>query len=150
MKKIMSAMVCALVLSGCAVTQNVMPVSSAIEKESKICIEDNPHVTEPEILDVITKSITSHGYKAEIYREIPDDCKYRLTYVAYRKWDFTTFLSQADIRLFEGNQMIGKVFYKLPNGIFGGGGLSASKWSSTEEKISPLMDELLSGSSMTQ
>lgn len=150
MNKGVRVVVYALVLSGCAVTQNVMPVSSGIEKGSTICIEDNPRVTEPEILDVIINSVTSHGYKPEVYAKIPDDCAYRLTYVAYRKWDFTTFLSQADIRLFEGDKMIGKVFYKLPNGIFGGGGINASKWSSTDEKITPLMDKLLTASSMTE
>ncbi|WP_417845925.1 Sbal_3080 family lipoprotein [Thalassospira povalilytica] len=134
-------------LAGCSVTQNVMPVSGGMEPATVICIEDNPSVTEPEILSVIANSITSHGYRPKIYQDVPDDCAYRLTYVAYRKWDFTTFLSQADIRLFEQNELIGQVFYKLPNGLFGGGGLSASKWASTEEKIGPLMDELLRGAS---
>ncbi|MHC8493111.1 Sbal_3080 family lipoprotein [Thalassospira sp. SM2505] len=137
------------VLAGCSITRNVMPVAGGIEPGAVICVEENPRVTEPEILSVITNSISSHGYKPKIYRDVPDDCAYRLTYVAYRKWDFTTFLSQADIRLFEDNEMIGQVFYKLPDAPFGGGGLNASKWASTEEKIAPLMDELLRGASET-
>jgi hypothetical protein len=147
MKKAIIAVSLIPVLAGCSVTRNVVPVSGVIQTGSVNCVEDNPRVTEPEILSVIINSINAHGYKPKIYQEVPDDCAYKLTYVAYRKWDFTTFLSQADIRLFEQNELIGQVFYKLPNGLFGGGGLSASKWASTEEKIGPLMDELLRGAS---
>lgn len=95
------------------------------------------------MLSVIEKSINNNGYIAKSYNQVPNNCQFVLSYVAYQKWDGTAFLSQAAISLRKDNQLIGDVLYKTPNGIFGGGGINPEKWSSTESKISPLMDQLL-------
>lgn len=133
-----------VLVSGCSVTRNVNSAASQIEAGSTICIEVNSRVSEPDILNVIEKSIINNGFNASVHTEVPDSCGYKLIYVAYRKWDFSSFLSKANIKLYRSKRLIGSVDYQLPNGVFGGGGINPEKWASTEEKISPLMNELLS------
>ncbi len=131
--------------AGCTVTQNVRTAANDIQVGSIICVENNPKVIEADILDVIEQSILDNGFVAEVYDSTPETCELKLTYVAYQKWDAAKFLSQAKIRLYKHNRLIGSVEYKTPQGIFGGGGINPAKWDSTEEKISPLMNVLLMG-----
>ena len=131
--------------AGCTVTQNVRTAANDIQVGSIICVENNPKVIEADILDVIEQSIFDNGFVAEIYDSAPEKCELKLKYVAYQKWDFSKFLSQAKIRLYKDKRLIGSVEYKTPQGIFGAGGINPAKWDSTEEKISPLMNELLMG-----
>lgn len=131
------------VLSGCSITKNVSSAASEIQPGDTVCIEVNPRVTEPDILNVIEQSIIENGFFAEVHTKNPESCELKLTYVAYRKWDFSSFLSKANIKLYKQNRLIGSVEYQTPNGIFGGGGANPAKWGSTESKISPLMAELL-------
>jgi len=131
------------VLSGCSITRNVQTAAGQIETGNSICIELNTKVTEPDILDVIKQSIARNGFIIETHAKVPESCELKLTYVAYRKWDVTTFLSQANINLYKNNQLIGSIEYKTPTGLVGAGGINPAKWDSTEEKIAPLMDKLL-------
>jgi len=130
-------------LSACSITKNVRSAASEIQAGDTICIEVNPRVTEPDILNVIEQSIIDSGLVAEVHTKAPESCELKLTYVAYRKWDFSSFLSKANIMLYKQSRLIGSVEYQTPNGIFGGGGVNPEKWASTESKISPLMNELL-------
>ncbi|EPB6720561.1 Sbal_3080 family lipoprotein [Vibrio fluvialis] len=129
-------------LSGCSVVKNVQPVQINLDRNSPICVEVNPKVIEDDILSVIANGVRRNGYQVETYKVAPETCLTRIEYTARQKWDFTTFLSDADIWLYQGNKILGSVQYRTPRGIFGGGGANPEKWSSTESKISPLIDEL--------
>jgi hypothetical protein len=131
-----------LLTSSCAIKKNVSPVNREIEAGATICIELNPDVLEQDILGVIKSGISRNGFKATVYKKIPDTCKYSMKYAAYQKWDFTTFLSYANIQLFDVDELIGSVEYGLPSGVFGSGGINPEKFSGTDEKISPLIDRL--------
>ena len=131
------------VISGCSITKNVRSAASEIQPGDTVCVEVNPRVAEPDILNVIEQSIIDNGFVAEVHTTIPESCELKLTYVAYRKWDFSSFLNKASIKLYKESRLIGSVEYQTPNGIFGGGGVNPAKWGSTESKIAPLMTELL-------
>ncbi len=143
LKKIIFLLGVLIFINGCAITRNVSSAANKIQEGDIICIEVNPRVTEPDILNVIEQSIFNNGFIAEGHKIIPDTCQLNLTYVAHRKWDFSPFLSQANINLYKGKKLIGSIEYKTPNGIFGGGGANPAKWDSTEEKLAPLMAKLL-------
>ena len=130
-------------LSSCATTKDVRSAASELQLGDTICVEINPKVTEPDILNVIERSIVDNGFVAKTYTTILTSCELKLTYVAYRKWDFSSFLSKANIKLYKQDSLIGSIDYQLPQGIFGGGGINPAKWNSTESKIAPLMNELL-------
>lgn len=132
-----------ILLSACTITREVRPVQSKIPQGATICIEENPRVIEPKILGVIERSLFRNGFIAEIHSKNPEYCKFRITYTAFQKWDVSTFLSEATIRLYESTKLIGSAEYRIPAGIFGGGGANPKKWASTESKIAPLLDELL-------
>jgi len=142
-KKVIGIVLILAFISGCSITRNVQTAANQLDNTDIICIELNSKVTEPDILHVIEQSIVRNGFISESHKEVPHTCKLKLTYVAYRKWDITTFLSQANINLYKNNQLIGNIEYKTPTGLVGAGGINPAKWNSTEEKIAPLMDQLL-------
>lgn len=80
--------------------------------------------------------------RSKTYREIPNTCTYVLEYVAFQKWYLSLFMYEANIKLYHAQELIGAANYKLPTGIFGGGGMNPAKWNSTKEKLDPLLYEL--------
>ena len=128
-------------IAGCAIETLVQPVP--LQKSiTEICILENTKVIISDFLQVVQDGISRHGLRSSVYREMPNDCVYVLEYVAYQRWDFTLFMSEAMIRLYRDKQLIGSISYKTPTGIFGGGGANPAKWKSTKEKLDPLLDEL--------
>lgn len=142
--RIVLALIASLLMSSCSITKRVVQPVEPIEKGASICIEINSLVIEEDVLAVIQSGVQRNGFKPRLYRKIPDDCRYSLTYVAHQKWDFVKILSSADIRLFDKNELIGSVEYRLPAGIFGSGGVNPEKFESTDGKLSPLIDQLFS------
>ena len=130
---------------GCAIKKNVESAADSLRPGETICVEINPRVIEKDVLTAIELGIVRNGYRAKIYETIPSTCPFRLWYVAHQKWDFRTFLSDAQVRLFKDDELIGSVVYETPSGIFGGGGANPAKWGSTASKLGPLLDELLLG-----
>lgn len=108
---------------------------------SHICIENNTKVIVGGFLNVIEDGFQNHGITTEIFNsKLPDHCKYKLTYTALQSWDFTTYLSHAEVRLFERNKRIASAEYHLK----GKGGFSFAKWNSVKSKMGPVIDNLLS------
>lgn len=129
-------------LSGCSVVKSVQSIRSDLDQNSPVCIEINPKVIENDILSVIENGVRRNGYQVETYKVAPESCVTKIEYTARQKWDCATFLSDADIWFYQEDKLIGSVQYRTPRGIFGGGGANPEKWSSTESKISPLIDQL--------
>lgn len=130
----------AALLAGCASTVTVRPVTAKLDA---VCIERNPEVEVADLLQVIEAGFKRHGIEAKIFEGSPAPCPYRVTYTASRRWDFTAFLSDADISLYRDRELIGQATYSLPGGIAGGGGINPDKWKSTAFKIDPIMDRML-------
>jgi len=104
-----------------------------------ICIKENPKVRVADFVPVVREALSRHGIASEVFsEEAPARCEIVLTYTARRSWDFSPYLSQAEVRLERGGREIGYAEYHLR----GKGGLSLHKWQSTREKMDPVLDEL--------
>lgn len=136
-------------ISGCAIQTTVQPIPPN-QPIAEICILENPKVIISDFLPVIQEGIQRNGLRSKVFREIPNTCTYVLEYVAFQKWDFTPFMSEANIRLYHAQEIVGTANYKLPSGIFGGGGINPAKWNSTKEKLDPLLDELFKNYSLAK
>lgn len=129
----------AIIGSGCT-SINVRPVDSSLAL-SHVYIQKNNSVAVQDFLTVLVDGFSRHGISTTVvtpdYRSQEND--FILLYTAFNKWDFTTYLSSAEIELYRDKKRIGYAQYHL----VGGGGLSLFKWQGTEAKIDPVIDELL-------
>ena len=130
----------ATLIAACTATTNVRPVRTKLDQ---VCIERNPTVELSDMLDVIEANLKRHGIKTRTFDMSPAPCQYRLTYDGSRRWDVSSFLSDAQITILEDREVIGRAEYHLPAGIFGGGGANPNKWRGTAFKIDPVMDQML-------
>lgn len=126
-------------LTGCT-TVKVQQVDSAYNI-SRICIEENRRVIFSEFLDTIKDRIAYHGIDTVVYSGdiTSETCEYTLWYTALRSWDFTPYLSHAELKLYKNKILIGEAQYHLK----GGGGLALNKWASVAQKMDPVIDALL-------
>lgn len=140
MKKVMKLILLILpvFLIGCS-SIKVEPVSST-HKMSRICIKKNPKVIVHGLLPIIESRFKEHGIDSLVYKKKkPKSCVYNLTYTALQAWDFTLFLTHAELHLYKRGEKIGYGEYHLT----GGGGFDFGKWNSVETKMKPVIDKLL-------
>lgn len=122
--------------AGCTSIQ----VEPLLVRPTNICIQNNPKVQVSDFVPVLQKSLASRGIGSQVYAQPPLTCEYRMTYVAYRSWDIVTYLSKAELEIFDANnRSVGAAHYHLR----GKGGLAMTKWQSTETKMLPVLDQLL-------
>lgn len=127
-------------LAGCTSIQ-VQPLDRAANLKH-ICIKENPKVIVSDFLTVLRDGFDRHNISSEVFSgEIPDGCEYVCTYTALQSWDFTTYLSHAELRLESKGRKVAYAEYHLN----GKGGLSLMKWQGTKTKMDPVIDELLKG-----
>jgi hypothetical protein len=139
MKRTAAILGCFLLVSGCT-SIDVRKVDVTAHPMKLVRIEENPKVLVSDLLPVLGDGFQRHGIKTTTYRDkVPDRCEYTLWYTATRGWDFTPFLRNAELRLRRDDQVIASATYNHS------GGLALNKWASTQEKLDPVIDELLSG-----
>jgi hypothetical protein len=127
-------------LAACTTVQ-VVPVADAGQVKH-VCIEENRKVAVADFLFVLNDGFQRHGITTETYLgQKPESCEYRVTYTATRSWDFSPYLSHAEVRIDRAGRTVGSATYHLE----GGGGLSLTKWEGTKIKIDPVIDELVTG-----
>lgn len=123
-------------LSGCTSIQ----VEPLAVRPTNICIEQNPKVQVSDFVSVMQRGLSDRGITSQVYSQVPENCEYRLTYVAYRSWDFVPYLSSADLEIWDQqHRRVGAAHYHLR----GKGGMSMAKWQGTQTKMAPVMDKLL-------
>jgi hypothetical protein len=123
-------------LSGCTSIQ----VEPLAVRPTKICIEQNPKVQVSDFVSVVQRGLKDRGINSEVFAQVPASCEYRMTYVAYRSWDFVPYLSSADLEVWDSEQRrVGAAHYHLR----GKGGMSMAKWQGTQTKMAPVLDQLL-------
>lgn len=134
-------MVLASTAALCACTAiDVKPISGE-NKISHICIQENPKVIVRDFLPAIENILDSYLITSDVYSgRVPGDCEYRMQYVAYKKWDLATYLTDAEVKVYKQDQQIGYGLYHLR----GGGGFSLMKWMGSKSKMTPVMDQLFS------
>lgn len=129
-------LVVSMILTGCTSVQ-VEPVAV---RPDLVCIQENPAVWIKDFLPVVRAGFARHGIATESYAQVPRQCPYVLEYTARQTWDFTPYLSVAELTLRDANgRMVGQANYHLR----GKGGLSLMKWQGTAAKLDPVIDELL-------
>lgn len=128
---------CAIAVAGCT-SMKVSKIDAAKYPIQLICIEENPAVLVGDLLSVLENSIQSRGIRTVIYRgNVPSQCEYTLWYTAFRGWDLAPFMNRAEFRLRQRSETIASATYSHS------GGLALNKWASTESKLTPVLDELL-------
>jgi hypothetical protein len=133
------AAVSVVVLMQACTAIHIEPVDPS-SRVTHVCIENNPKVVVPDFLDVIRDGFDRHGISTEVYSgAAPDSCEFTLTYTARQSWDFTSYLSQAELRMWKGGRRVAYAEYHLR----GKGGYSMKKWQSTAAKMEPVLDRLL-------
>ncbi|MEN8260627.1 MAG: Sbal_3080 family lipoprotein [Pseudomonadota bacterium] len=140
MKKLLLKVLCTVMfLSGCT-SVNVKPLDSSLAI-TKVCIEKNEKVIVPQFMDILRAGFDRHGLATEVFPSKPPvTCQVVLTYTALRSWDFTPYLSHAELWLRDSNgRQIAYAEYHLK----GKGGFALNKWASTKSKMDPVIDELL-------
>lgn len=134
----MAMVLLAIMFSGCTAV-DVKQVDSS-HNIYHVCIENNPRVIVAGFVDTVEEVFHDYLITTEVYSgKIPDHCQYRLTYTALRSWDFSPYLSHAELRLFKGHERIGYAEYHLR----GKGGLALNKWASVKSKMTPVVNQLL-------
>lgn len=138
MKYLLLIFFCSLSLACTSIT--VKPLDSSLEV-MHVGIKRNPKVIVEEFLPLIQTKFKEHGITTEVFDETaPENCSIIVTYTALQSWDFSTYLSHAEISLTNRDfKEIASAEYHL----IGKGGLSFMKWQSVGTKISPVIDELL-------
>lgn len=123
--------------TGCTVVK-VQPIG-ADHHISHICIQNNPRVTVGDFVPVMQEGFNNHGVTSQVVSGSGGPgCDYTATYNARRSWDFSTYLSVAQIAIQRDGRQIANANYHLRNK----GGLSLTKWASVRSKILPVIDEL--------
>lgn len=125
-------------VGGCT-SVKVKPASS-IRAGTQVCIVNNPKVTVEGFVDVVRDGFSRHGLPTKLVNENDTaSCNVMLTYTALRSWDFSPYLSHAELRLWRNGMQIGSAEYHLR----GKGGLSLAKWQGVKSKMGPVVDQLL-------
>jgi hypothetical protein len=123
-------------LCACTIIRNVKPIPAT--DISLICIKHNPVVQMEEFRAEVVKQIEAKGIHTQLYvNELPAECGYTLEYMANWKWDWAVYLRSADLKVKEGDNLIGRVTYDAS-----GAGGTPAKFGTTAEKIRPLIDEM--------
>lgn len=138
MKRISTAACVVVSLAACT-TVNVKPLAAG-HSIRHVCIQDNPKVLVGDFVGVLRDGLTRHGFTSEVVTSnAPASCDAVMTYTARRSWDLAPYMTQADLSLERDGRQIASAEYRLVNN----GGLSLNKWAGTQEKLSPVIDQLL-------
>ena len=129
----------AVFLTGCSITQSVVPVGPDKDIE-KIYVENNPDVHMKELVNELVIQIKENGIDAEIFEKggKPVSAKHTMRFTANWAWDMAMYLTYFKATLYEGGEVIGQVEYNAKSG-----GANMNKFGRTRDKIQPLLQELL-------
>ncbi|MGV3726111.1 Sbal_3080 family lipoprotein [Hydrogenophaga sp.] len=138
MKSSCFAALAALALSGCAITQQVSPVSLS-QPSQDLCVVRNSEVVQDGFHDVYVKVLERKGFRVN---SLPDKaavstCPLLSTYEAIYRWDMAIYLARADLRVFSDGKQVGQAVYDSLSG-----GANMSKFIRTEPKLTELVDQL--------
>ena len=128
-----------LVLSACTSVQVNAVAENQANTIQQICIVNNPAVLVRDFVPVLQTRLQYHGIVSRVVESSEAEaCAYQLHYSAKRSWDFTPYMSWAELKLYQSDVLIANAEYKL----VGKGGLSLTKWQSVETKMTPVIEQL--------
>ena len=128
-----------LAVSACTSVQVNAVAEQQVNAIQQICIVNNPKVLVTDFVPVVQQRLQHHGIMSRVVEgsEVAA-CAYQLHYSAKRSWDFTPYMSWAELKLYQNEVLIANAEYKL----VGKGGLSLTKWQSVETNMTPVIDQL--------
>ena len=128
-----------LAVSACTSVQVNAVAEQQVNAMQQICIVNNPKVLVTDFVPVVQQRLQHHGIVSRVVEgSEAAACAYQLHYSAKRSWDFTPYMSWAELKLYQNEVLIANAEYKL----VGKGGLSLTKWQSVETKMTPVIDQL--------
>ena len=128
-----------LAVSACISVQVNAVAEHQVNVIQQICIVNNPKVLVTDFVPVVQKHLQHHGIVSRVVEgSEAEKCAYQLHYSAKRSWDFTPYMSWAELKLYQNEVLIANAEYKLLDK----GGLSVTKWQSVETKMTPVIDQL--------
>jgi hypothetical protein len=141
MKAIRATLLLLLFAGVCGCTQIILHPPPQNAKITEVWIQENPQSGENKFAEVIRDGFQRHGIKATITAAENTGVKdaYIVTYVAYRTWDFGSYLTDAVITITKNGQEVARAIYHLK----ARGGAAPTKWLGAKTKIDPMIDELL-------
>ena len=136
LKRITLLAVIGFISIGCAIQQTVKPVERFADRT--VCIVDNPAVREG-FMTSYRQALESKGYVAQ---KIPADasiiqCPITSTYTANWRWDLATYMSYANIKVYNNGKPVGEALYDSKRA-----GLNTGKFIEADKKIKELVDQL--------
>lgn len=124
----------ALVFISACTSIDVNRIDGSKYPVKSLCIEENKDTT---VLRLIENAANARGINTSIYREkLPAQCEYSLSYTTDYRWDFVSFLADAQLLVKSSDSEIATAKYHHY------GGFDFSKFESAETKLTPLLDSL--------
>ncbi len=138
MKTLVLAAAALVILSGCAITQEVTP-SPLDQRALELCVVRNSEVVQDGFHDVYVRVLERKGFKV---RSLPDkspstSCPLVATYEAIYRWDLAIYLARVDLRIWADGREAGRAVYDSLSG-----GANMNKFVRTETKLTELVDQL--------
>ena len=137
MKIRLAALASVVVLAGCAgAQQQVNPVSTLSVK--KMCIVQNPRVSQAGFLDSLQLAIRSRGYEVQVVSPGagPAACPQVAEYTANYQWDLALYLAYAEIKVYQNQKQVGSAVYDARRV------LGPSKFIKGDDKVNELVGQL--------
>jgi hypothetical protein len=133
MRTIITALLIAASLAGCASKQEIEPAE--IPQGSQVCIAENPDVRAGFLVEL--KKVLDEKSIDYIVTDIDSarDCEWHVTYVARWNWDVALYMAYAEIKVFHYGLLDGTAFYD--------GTLAINKFIDSEPKIRELVNQLM-------
>lgn len=135
---------CILLILACIILSGCTHVSIMGPREyhqiDHVLIKENPEVIVRGFLGILRDGLSRHGISSDVVLpHYNTGNEYVVTYTALQSWDFTTYLSYAEIRIEKEGRIVASATYRLR----GKGGLSFRKWAPAKSKINPVIDQLV-------
>lgn len=126
----------AALLMGCAISRTVQPID--VDRVPDLCIMENPQVMMDGFLKELRGQIEAKGIRTQVFQGgRPAHCKRHLEYTANWRWHLAMYLRFAEVRVYEGELLLGQAAYDARLGHF-----RVDKYGATSEKLRELLDEL--------
>lgn len=134
----LGALLAAVAVAGCAITQEVTPFKLG-QPGQDLCLVRNSEVVQDAFHDVYSKVLEQKGFRV---RTLPDKspvnaCPLLATYEAIYRWDMAIYLARADLRVYADGTEAGRAVYDSLSG-----GANMSKFIRTEPKLTELVNQL--------
>ena len=108
----------------------------------EIHLIENPKVVVHDFVPVLEQNFSQHGIVIKRFSKFTQLGKdeYGIRYTAKQSWTLLSYLSEAAVEVYKGNELVAEGKYHL---LGRSACLSPLKWQGTETKMKPLYDELL-------